>query len=280
MCYGTVVRCLFLFIATSAIAQNCTTAPARPKQGDVIRLTCSGDVTSARMNGFTIRLFPHQDGNRLGLMPVTVDEKPGIYAIEFLTAKSIVNQSHNVTIADAHFLSQNIVLGKQLAELQPSLGEYDTVAKFKQILTEDRRWAEPFLPPVPGCITSPYGVHRLHNGKPTGNYHTGLDQRTPAGKPIRAIAGGDVRLAGHFNLHGNTVGVDHGQGLESIYLHMSQLAVKDGDTVNRGDVLGYAGSTGRSTAPHLHWNLYVNGIPVNPLQWVSLKPCAKPAKHR
>jgi lysostaphin len=73
--------------------------------------------------------------------------------------------------------------------------------------------------------------------------------------------------------------VDHGQGLESIYLHMSRLAVKEGDVVHQGGVVGYAGSTGRSTAPHLHWNLFANGVAVNPLQWVRLEPCAKaPAK--
>jgi murein DD-endopeptidase MepM/ murein hydrolase activator NlpD len=77
-----------------------------------------------------------------------------------------------------------------------------------------------------------------------------------------------------WNIHGNTVGIDHGQGVESIYLHLSRFAVAEGAQVARGDVIGYAGSTGRSTAPHLHWSVYVNGVPVDPAQWVSLKPCA------
>jgi murein DD-endopeptidase MepM/ murein hydrolase activator NlpD len=77
-----------------------------------------------------------------------------------------------------------------------------------------------------------------------------------------------------FSLHGGTVAIDHGQGLESMYLHMSKFEAKEGQAVKKGDVIGYVGSTGRSTGPHLHWALYVYGEPVSPLQWVHLKPCA------
>ena len=73
--------------------------------------------------------------------------------------------------------------------------------------------------------------------------------------------------------NGRTVGIDHGQGLESIYLHMSKFAVAEGVTVRKGEVIGYVGSTGRSTAPHLHWTLYVHGVPVNPADWVRVSPC-------
>ncbi len=263
-----------------AYTSACEVDRANPKQGETIRITCAADVLSARMDGKEIRLFAQQGGTRFGLMPVKADQRPRRYRVEFLDRSGSVLQSRDVIVQDAHFPSQNIVLGKALTELKPSPDEMETVAKFRDTVTPERRWSEPLIAPVPGCITSMYGVRRLHNGKPTGSFHTGLDQRTPAGEPVRAIAGGTVRLAAHFNLHGNTVGVDHGQGLESIYLHMSRLAVKDGDVVRQGDMLGYAGSTGRSTAPHLHWNLFANGVAVNPLQWVKLAQCPKPAPKR
>ena len=76
-----------------------------------------------------------------------------------------------------------------------------------------------------------------------------------------------------FNIHGGTVAIDHGQGVGSLYLHLSRFAAREGARVAQGDVIGYAGSTGRSSAPHLHWSLYVNGVPVNPRQWLALKPC-------
>ncbi|HEX4809164.1 MAG TPA: M23 family metallopeptidase, partial [Bryobacteraceae bacterium] len=137
-----------------------------------------------------------------------------------------------------------------------------------------RYWTEPLQLPVPGCMTSLFGVTRYHNGKPTGDYHAGIDQRGAAGTPIHAIAAGTVKIVEPYNLRGGTVAIDHGQGLESIYLHMSKFAVKEGDEVGRGDVIGYIGSTGRATGPHLHWTLYANGEAVNPLQWVHTSPCA------
>jgi lysostaphin len=74
------------------------------------------------------------------------------------------------------------------------------------------------------------------------------------------------------------VGIDHGQCLESIYLHMSKLAVAEGAVVKKGDVVGYVGSTGRSTGPHLHWSIYVNGVPVNPRDWINIASCAAARK--
>jgi len=123
-------------------------------------------------------------------------------------------------------------------------------------------------------MTSRFGVQRYLNGKPTGNFHAGLDQRSPAGTPVHAMDGGIVKIVREWNLHGRTVGIDHGQGLESIYLHMSKLAVAEDAAVKKGDVIGYVGSTGRSTGPHLHWSLYANGVPVNPLDWVQVAPCS------
>jgi len=274
-----IVRLLVIF-GVAVCAWCCELEPANPKQGDAIRVTCEPAVVSARMDGKAISLFAQQGGARFGLMPVKVDEKPGTDRLEVLNAAGSVVQSRELTVRNAHFPPQNIMLGKALAELKASPDEVETVAKFRDIVSPERHWSEPLIAPVPGCITSMYGLRRLHNGKPTGSYHTGLDQRTPAGEPIRAVAAGTVRLAGHFNLHGNTVGVDHGQGLESIYLHMSRLAVKEGDTVRQGDTVGFAGSTGRSTAPHLHWNLFANGVPVNPLEWVTLAPCQKPPSKK
>jgi murein DD-endopeptidase MepM/ murein hydrolase activator NlpD len=183
-----------------------------------------------------------------------------------------------VSVVDAHFLKQNVTIEPRLAELQPSPGETETVNDFRKTVSDTRHWSEPLEIPVQGCMTSPFGVRRYLNGKPTGGFHLGIDQRSPAGAPIHAVDGGVVKFAREWNLHGRTVGVDHGQGLESAYLHMSRIAVSEGATVKKGDVLGYVGSTGRSTAPHLHWSLYVNSVPVNPLDWISAKPCASAAR--
>jgi murein DD-endopeptidase MepM/ murein hydrolase activator NlpD len=260
-------------------AQTFTFTPAAPRQGQTLEVRAGNDATEARLDGRTITLFPQPDGLSLGLMPIPVLEKPGAYTLEFLDKSGAVIHSSHLTVLDAHYPKQNIAIAPAISELKPSPGEQDTVNAFRKEVTPKRHWAEPLDIPVHGCITSLFGVARYYNGKPTGEYHAGLDQRAAAGTPIHAIAAGVVKIVEPYNLRGGTVAIDHGQGLESIYLHMSKFAVKEGDVVGRGDVIGYAGATGRATGPHLHWTIYANGVAVSPLQWVHAVPCAprKPA---
>ena len=89
-----------------------------------------------------------------------------------------------------------------------------------------------------------------------------------------------IKIAQQFTALGGTVGLDHGQGLETMYLHMSSLLALPSAHVNGGDVIGYVGSTGRSNGPHLHWAIYVNGVPVNPSQWVTLRAVQRLSQPR
>jgi murein DD-endopeptidase MepM/ murein hydrolase activator NlpD len=153
----------------------------------------------------------------------------------------------------------------------------ETMRALNETVTETRRWEETLTAPTPQCVNSPFGVTRLHNGRPTGNYHRGLDQASPAATPIRAAASGQVKVAKMFVMHGGTVGIDHGQGLTSHYLHMSRVIATEGQQVKQGDVIGEVGSTGFATGPHLHWGLYLFGVPVNARLWVpELKSCPGP----
>jgi murein DD-endopeptidase MepM/ murein hydrolase activator NlpD len=112
-------------------------------------------------------------------------------------------------------------------------------------------------------------VERLHNGKSSGRYHAGIDHRAGAGTPIRAAGDGVVRMARMWRLPGGTVGIDHGQGVVTMYMHQARFAVKPGQPVKAGQVIGYVGMTGFATGPHLHWSLYVHGVPVNAAEWTS-----------
>jgi murein DD-endopeptidase MepM/ murein hydrolase activator NlpD len=118
--------------------------------------------------------------------------------------------------------------------------------------------------PVPGGVSSGFGM-RFH---PILNYsrmHQGVDLRASYGTPIVAVSDGRVELAGWHGGHGNTVELNHGGGLETLYGHMSRIAVRAGQSVHRGAVIGYVGSTGLSTGPHLHFEVHRNGVAVNPL---------------
>jgi murein DD-endopeptidase MepM/ murein hydrolase activator NlpD len=128
---------------------------------------------------------------------------------------------------------------------------------------------------VPGIHTSPYGSRRVYGDSASISAHEGEDLAVAAGTPVLAPADGTVVLADLLFVRGNAVILDHGHGVLTGYWHMQALNVKVGDRVRTGQQLGEVGSTGLSTGPHLHWELHVNGLAVDPLQWLQLAPDAK-----
>jgi murein DD-endopeptidase MepM/ murein hydrolase activator NlpD len=264
--------------ASAAGAQQCTVKPASIPLGLTVRLRCELPAATARLNTRTVRLFKQETGDWQGLMPVAVADTPGTYPIEFLAADGTTLASVSLTIRKTIFPSQNVVLAPQIEALHSTTEEMQTLTTFRDSISEVKYWEDPLVPPLPGCVISPFGVKRFHNGKPTGEFHAGIDQRAADGTPIRAVAAGVVKIVQPFNVLGGTVAIDHGQGLQTMYLHMSKLNVELGAHVNKGDVIGYVGATGRANGPHLHWVIYVNGVPQNPQQWVTLKSCAAKKK--
>ncbi|MCZ6616780.1 MAG: peptidoglycan DD-metalloendopeptidase family protein [Gammaproteobacteria bacterium] len=137
--------------------------------------------------------------------------------------------------------------------------------RFSKIETSLR----PFLKPAHGVTSSPFGHRRILNDQPRSP-HSGLDIAAASGAPVRAPTAAQVSLTGSFFFNGNTIFLDHGQGLVTMYCHLSKLNVHDGDMVQRGDVIGLVGATGRVTGPHLHWSVSLNGNRVDPEQVISI----------
>jgi murein DD-endopeptidase MepM/ murein hydrolase activator NlpD len=267
-----------LLSAAHSHAQRCTVSPKQVKLGETLRITCPADFAKARLGDRETQLFLQSDGKSFGLLPISVKDKSGSQELTAFRRGDGSPQTIRVVILTTSFPTQNVNLAPEIEALHSTPEEMALLKTFKEDISDQRYWQDPLAAPVTGCMTSPFGVKRLHSGKPTGEYHGGVDQRSPEGEPIRAVAAGTVTFSKHFNVLGNAVGIDHGQGLESMYLHMSRFVATPGATVQRGDILGYAGSTGRSTGPHLHWVLYVNGMNVNPAQWIKLQPCPRPPK--
>jgi len=140
--------------------------------------------------------------------------------------------------------------------------------------TPARAWRYPLARPLPGAVTSAFGLRRFFNGEPKLP-HAGVDLRGKTGTPVRTCAAGRVVLAGDHFFAGGSVYVDHGQGLVSMYFHLSEILVVEGQELARGEVLGRVGETGRVTGPHLHWGLAVQGQLVDPLLLAE-----RPAKKR
>ncbi len=129
-------------------------------------------------------------------------------------------------------------------------------------LRTDKRWSLPLLRPVPGGITSPFGGRRVFNGQPRAP-HKGTDLRSPEGASVRAVADGTAVLVEEQYYGGNTIYLDHGQGVFSVYCHLLEPSVSAGEHVARGQVIATSGATGRVTGAHLHFGFIVQGVPVD-----------------
>ncbi|WP_216634574.1 M23 family metallopeptidase [Gloeomargarita lithophora] len=205
------------------------------------------------------------------LLPTTPLDTPGKKLLKVTGEGETRNLA--VWIKNRFFPTQRLWLSPAVNSLEPTPLELQRVKEFKALQTPERYWQGAFLRPNQGPVTTIFGVRRYYNGEFAEDYyHRGIDYGGALGSPVVAPAGGQVALVGlvaqGFRLHGNTVGLDHGQGVTSIFLHLSRVDVREGEMVKAGQVIGAVGATGISTGPHLHWGLYVHGQSIDPVPWL------------
>lgn len=250
--------------------------PAKPQLGDTLSVVVEDDQQalssspSVTMNQKTYKTFEIAPNKFRALMPTTPLEKAGNRQIQVKGSGEVKNLL--VSVRDRTFPVQRITLPPGKAGLDATKYELDRVAAFKQLVTPKKFWNGSFLKPNRGAITTIYGVRRYYNGKFANDYyHRGVDYAGAAGSPVIAPASGRIALVGRvsqgFRIHGNIVGIDHGQGVTTAYLHLSRIDVQEGDFVQAGQVIGAVGATGAVTGPNLHWGLYVQGQSVDPVPW-------------
>jgi len=139
-----------------------------------------------------------------------------------------------------------------------------------QTISADREWRGSFTRPVEAAVSGLFGVQRVFNGA-VQSTHQGLDFRVPTGTPVAAANRGRVILARPLFFEGNCIVIDHGQGLLTLYLHLSKFLVKEGDTVEKSEPIAFSGGTGRATGPHLHLAVRWQGAYLNPAELLSLR---------
>lgn len=178
-----------------------------------------------------------------------------------------------VTVSERTFGVQRLTIEEKpyTPELLERIdGEAKRFRDLWELVSPERYWREAFARPLPAItVTSEFGLRRFINEVPR-RPHTGVDLRAAAGDTIYATNDGLVVLSGDFYFNGKSIVLDHGEGLYSMYFHLSEYIAGEGDLVRRGEPIGLVGSTGRSTAPHLHWAFILRGARLDPLKILEL----------
>jgi murein DD-endopeptidase MepM/ murein hydrolase activator NlpD len=220
-----------------------------------------------------------QRGDRwLAAVGVDLDSKPGEHAVtvtfSYADGRTRVEREP-VTVNAGNYPTTELQVEERYVELSPedqarADREGAETSAIYDTFTRERYWTEPFAIPVRGAKDGRnFGHRRVFNGQPRAP-HSGADLRATTGTPIYAANRGRVVLAKDLFFSGNAVFIDHGYGLYTTYLHLSEIDVAVGDLVERGQQLGLAGATGRVTGPHLHWGVRLLDARVDPFSLVRL----------
>lgn len=230
-------------------------------------------VASGTFNGRGLFFVPTVQG-AWALAGVPVNATPGPHTIQLSVVDGLgteVATTVSVVVAGEDFPSEQIVIPPdriELLEPRALQEEAQRVAAVFAAVTPAQLWQGIFVWPHVGKITSQFGMARDYNGV-RGSPHGGVDISGEEGAPVVAAASGRVALAAGLRVRGNAVIVDHGLGVYSGYYHLSEILVQEGQQVASGETIGRLGNTGLSTGAHLHWEMSVGNVLVNPLEWTT-----------
>ncbi len=212
-----------------------------------------------------------EHGHWYALLGIPLDTLPGELEIRVLRGSTV--EMRSLSIGIKNYPEQRLTIRDQ-RKVEPSAEDLARIAREKETTDAVKRRFGEAMPdtsldlPAKGPLSSRFGLRRVFNGQPR-NPHSGLDVAVGTGSPVRAPAAGVVANTGDYFFNGNTVFIDHGQGLITAYMHLSRVDVRHGQPVKRGEILGAVGATGRATGPHLHWAVILNNTPVDPELFLS-----------
>jgi len=255
------------------------TKPTEIFQGDIVELRIPGmGLTSVegRMGKAVVPFFSNGSGDYTAFVGADLEARPGFVTVTVkgMTTTGIQRDSQiSLLIKPKAFKKESFSVGAEFDQLSPEVLErirrdQDEFARAFMTSSPDRLWRGPFVLPVSSEVSSPFGYRRIINGTPRAP-HTGVDLRAALGSEVVAANHGRVVLLGDFFFSGNSLVLDHGAGLYTMYFHLSAFKVEMGAAVRKGEVIGLSGMTGRVTGPHLHWGARINGARVDPFELVN-----------
>jgi murein DD-endopeptidase MepM/ murein hydrolase activator NlpD len=267
-----------LVSAPSAAPLRISTGAATLQPGSVVLLTVTSDdpVPALRARAFNRDLAPFAVDARTWqvLVGIDLDVRPGTHPVEIDTGSPQTRVAYALVVKSRRFPTRTLKVDPDLVNPPPQEMERITreAAQLRRLWDAPpgaRLWNGPFVRPVPDEANSSFGTRSIYNGE-ARSPHGGTDFLSPSGRPIKAPNAGRVVLAGTLYFTGGTIVIDHGGGVLSLFAHLSNVGVREGDMVTTGDVLGEVGATGRVTGPHLHWAVRVAGARVDPLSLLSV----------
>ncbi len=276
MMKNAVITLCFVLVALpsgAALALDAEISPGSVHPGDVFLLRVNGVSEEPTATQGDRRLWFGRcgDGCYLGIGAVALHSAPGRYPVQVSSG----GQEKVLHVGVLEKEQPVIRLTLPPSKVTLSAEDRQRVERESQRLAAlweratARFWEGGFIMPLDNEFSTAYGVKRIMNGVKE-SVHTGLDIRGRRGEPVRAFNYGRVVLADELFYGGNTVVLDHGQAIYSVYMHLSEFRVREGDVVRKADVVGLVGATGRTTGPHLHFTVKVGPVSVNPVSMVEL----------
>ncbi|CEG56319.1 M23 family metallopeptidase [Legionella fallonii] len=231
----------------------------------------------AYFQGKRVPVLPSDKPNQwLLLVAIPLNSKD---PIQYLTVTKPVNTTIPFHVSEKFYNTQYLKI-KDISKVDPQQAdkvridkETKRLAEIYSSYTDTNPFQQQFKAPLRGPISSLFGLKRVYNKEPR-DPHSGLDIAAKQGDPIYAVSQGKVVETGDYFFTGNTVIIDHGMGVFSLYAHLSKIDVKPGDSIQQGQEIGLVGMTGRVTGPHLHWTMIVNQTLVEPLLFVPVRNIA------
>lgn len=293
LCHPLLYRLFFLIVCLSPLQFALGTENHLPstgkkfsgKQGEVLWIEVPVNDPQTKVSGTLLKrkipFFPVTDTSVAAVVGIDMQDPPGIQKLSITVhdPNKTEHLTYSITIIKEDYSVQHLKLPKNKVDLDSKtlkrvrLEQKEMSAAFRHIGTRPL-WNSAFLEPVKGRVTGRFGSRRIINGQKK-RPHSGEDIAAPQGTPVYAINTGTVAATMDHFFSGKGVVIDHGVGLFSMYFHLSEISVQPGQTLNKGDILGKVGSTGRATGPHLHWGIRVNGARVNPYALTALGPVKK-----
>lgn len=246
-------------------------------QGDIVLLKVrveKGEIPKLTWLEKDVPMVALEEGNWCGFLGTDLKFAPGTYPLKISTTPSGREKSVEIKIESKDYGERRLTLPREMVELDAVTlrrvrKEAAAINSVLERTSAEPSWKGPFLKPVEGELSGIFGRRNIINGL-ARSPHSGVDLKAGRGVPVKAMNHGKVVFTSDQFFSGLSVVVDHGGGIHSMYFHLEKILVQEGQQVTKGEIIGQVGSTGRSTGPHLHLGVRVNGARVDPLRLIDL----------